>query len=103
MRHTPFGQIKDMNITEAHAGIRTLRNLILDSPRPVKGLRGGVIIRPYHLTRLVVHAEYQPCMRQTPQVGLVRKCGEVLSNLAGGESCPTALELDDFILPIGKK
>ena len=99
----PFGQIKDMNITEAHAGIRTLRNLILDSSRPVKGLRGGVIISPDHLARLVVHAEHQPCMRQTPQVGLVRKGRELLADLAGGESCPTALELDDFILPIGKK
>ena len=98
---TPVRHVKLVYAAEADGGICALRNLILDTPRTIHGIRRNVIVGTNDFSRLVVNAEHKPGRLKATQVRFIRQRREVLPDLITRKALAAALELDDLIFPIG--
>ena len=92
-----------MYVTKADRWICALRNLVLDTPRTIHGVRRSVIVCADNLSRLVVNAEHKPRRLKATQVRLIRQRREILSDLVARKALAATLELDNFVFPIGQK
>ena len=97
--HLPTIDREFVDAVKADCRFCALRHLELKSTGPVDRRITNVVSAAYDLASLVMHAENKPCTFLSAKICLVRKGGEILSDIVRRKAGASLLELDNLVLP----